>query len=171
MTFPNMKSFGVFLTFFLLSPPSTDILNQSVKTSPQNHHQWLNFSQCLNTPHTLTSSIQDMFLLCLLMLVIDFTNRPLIYNAEKHSALLLYKRLFKIKHLRYMQYLDRYSSDKTFFFKPRKNRTYSHWYLKTINYHYYIIHQPNVDTMLIITNIKSNDQEFIKNVNKHHYNQ
>lgn len=120
MTFPNMKSFGVFLTFFLLSPPSTDILNQSVKTSPQNHHQWFNFSQCLNTPHTLTTSIQDMFLLSLLMLVIDFTNRPLIYNAEKHSALLLYKRLFKIKHLRYMQYLDRYPSDKTFFLNQER---------------------------------------------------
>lgn len=30
MTFPNMKSFGVFLMFFLLSPPSTDILDQFV---------------------------------------------------------------------------------------------------------------------------------------------
>lgn len=55
-----------------------------------------------------------------IMLVIDFTNRPLIYNAEKHSALLLYKRLFKIKHLRYMQYFDRYPSDKTFFLNQER---------------------------------------------------
>lgn len=43
-----------------------------------------------------------MFFLCLLMLVIDFINRLLIYNVEKYLVLLLYKRLFKIKYLRYM---------------------------------------------------------------------
>lgn len=41
------------------------------------------------------------------MLVIDFTNRPLIYNAEKtFSIITLLEIYLKIKHLRYMQYFD-----------------------------------------------------------------
>lgn len=47
MTFPKMKSLGVFLMFFLFSPPSTDILNlkQTTCTVKIIHLQLLSSSQ------------------------------------------------------------------------------------------------------------------------------